>query len=91
MTVLSTRWRFDNYTKKGEFYIEKKYEKIRETLFTFKLHSTELLSFWWDISQKKNHEKIIVKVCLCSSYTLQNSFHFDEILHRKYKIPFDAI
>ena len=23
MTVLSTRWRIDNYTKKGEFYIEK--------------------------------------------------------------------
>ena len=23
MTDLSTRWRFDSYTKKGEFYIEK--------------------------------------------------------------------
>ena len=46
MTVFYTRWRFDNYTKKGEFYIEKKtHEKIRETLFTFKLHSAELLSF----------------------------------------------
>ena len=36
MTFLSTRWRFDNYTKKGEFYIEKKIrEKICETLFRF--------------------------------------------------------
>ena len=45
MTILSTRWRFDNYTKKGEFYIEKNHEKNRETLFTFKLHSAEHLSF----------------------------------------------
>ena len=44
-----------------------------------------------EIFHQKNHEKILVKVCLFSSYTLQNSFHFDEILHRKYKIPFDAI
>ena len=91
MTVLSTRWRFDNYTKKGEFYIEKKnHEKIRETLFTLYNAERELLSFWWDFSQKKIMKKF-VKVCLHSSYTLQNSFHFDEILRRKYKIPFDAI
>ena len=44
MTVLYTRWRFENY-KKGEFYIEKNHEKTRETLFTFRLHSKELLSF----------------------------------------------
>ena len=38
MTVSNTRWRFDNYTK-SEFYIAKTHEKVRETLFTFKLHS----------------------------------------------------
>ena len=40
MTILYTRWRFD------EFYLpeKKNYEKIRETLFTFKLHSADLLS-----------------------------------------------
>ena len=27
-------------------------KKIRESLFTFKLHTTELLSFWRDIAQK---------------------------------------
>ena len=47
MTVLSTRWRFDNYTKKGEFYIAKKnHEKIRETLFTLQLrNAAERLHF----------------------------------------------
>ena len=29
-----------------------KIEKIRETLFAFKLHSVELLSFWHNFSQK---------------------------------------
>ena len=53
MTVLSTRWRFDNYTKKGEFYIEKKIMKK------------------------------FVKLCLHLSYIVQNSFHFDEIFHKK--------
>ena len=56
MTVLSTRWRFDDYTKKGEFYVEKNNEKIRESLFTYKLQNAELLSFWWDFSQKNNDE-----------------------------------
>ena len=46
MTFLSTRWRFDINSKKGELYIENKnHEKIRETLFTYKLHNAELLSF----------------------------------------------
>ena len=46
MTVLSTRWRFDNYTKKGEFYVEKKNrENIRADLFTFKLQGTKILAF----------------------------------------------
>ena len=56
MTVLSTRWRFDNYTKKGEFYIEKK------------------------IVQK------FVKLCLHSSYEVQNSYQFDEILRFPIKV-----
>ena len=39
MTVLSTRWRFDNYTKKGEFYIEKNnHEKVRETVYIQATH-----------------------------------------------------
>ena len=45
---------------------KKNHEKIREILFTFKLCSAELLSFWWDFS----HTKKIVKVCLHSSCTL---------------------
>ena len=35
-------------------------------------------------------KKNLVKVCLRSSYTLQNSFQFNEFLHRKYTIQFDA-
>ena len=31
--------------------------------------------------------KKIVKLCLHSSYIAQNSFPFDEIFHRKFKIP----
>ena len=47
MTVLYTRWRF------AEFYLpEKKSRKIRQTLFTFELHSAELLSIWRDFLQK---------------------------------------
>ena len=59
MTVLYTRWRFDNYTQKPNFT----YQKILlfflncETLFTI------------------------------LSYRAQNSFHFDDIFHRKFKIP----
>ena len=45
MTILYTRWRFDNYTQD------------------------------------------LVKLCLHLSYITQNSFHFDEIFHRKLKIP----
>ena len=45
MTVLYTRWRFDIYTQEQNFTYQKNHEKIRETLFTFLLHSAELLSF----------------------------------------------
>ena len=99
MIFLFPRWRFDYYTK-AEFYIANKHEKICETLFTFKLHNAEHLSFWRDFSLHnwkfefyfwkkklaKNWEKIVkkfVKLCLHSSYTMQNSFHFDEIFHKK--------
>ena len=42
-----------NYFHFDEIYHQKKYhEKIRETLFTFKLHTTELLSFWRDFAHK---------------------------------------
>ena len=34
------------------FNKKKNPEKIRESLFTFKLHTTELLSFWQDFAQK---------------------------------------
>ena len=33
-------------------------KKIRENLFTFKLHSAELLSFSRDLSHKKIHESL---------------------------------
>ena len=39
MTILYTRWRFD------KFYLQ---EEIRETLFTFKVHSAELLFYVLD-------------------------------------------
>ena len=52
MTVLYTRWRSDNYTQDQEpnFTYQnlgfiRFIEKIRQTLFTSKLHSAELLSF----------------------------------------------
>ena len=45
MTVLYTRWRSDNYTQKPIFTYQNFFEKICETLFTFKLHIAELLSF----------------------------------------------
>ena len=91
MTVLYTRWRFDNYTKKGEFYIGKKIMKKFVKLCLLSSYIVQNSFHFDEIFHKKNYEKIIVKVCLRSSYTLQNSFHFDKILHRKYKIPFDAI
>ena len=34
------------------FHKKKNHEKICESLFTFKLHTTELLSFWLDFAQK---------------------------------------
>ena len=150
MTVLYTRWRFNNKTV--EFYLPKKLLKIRETISELKLILIDILLtqkimkkfvklclhfktpfiltiFFFtenaensklrknrknykkekffkkkfvklclhsknpfdEIFHKKNHQKFLVKVCLRSSFTLQNSFHFDEIFHRKYKIPFDAI
>ena len=45
MTVLYTRWRFGIYTQEQNFAYQKNHEKICETLFTFKLHSADLLSF----------------------------------------------
>ena len=46
MTVLNTRWRFDKNAKKNRILQSKKiYLKIRETLFTFKLHAEEHFSF----------------------------------------------
>ena len=47
MTVLYTRWRFDTLTQDQEPNFTS-----RETLFTFKLQSAELLSFWRDFSKK---------------------------------------
>ena len=55
ITVLYTRWRFDNYAQdqKTEYYLpEFIFEKICEILFTFMQHSAELLSFWRDFSHK---------------------------------------
>ena len=31
--------------------------------------------------------KKFVKLCLHLSYIVQNSFHFDEIFHMKFKLP----
>ena len=47
VTVLYTRWRFDNYTQDQEpnFTYQNFFGKNCETLFTSKLHSAELLSF----------------------------------------------
>ena len=45
MTVLYTRWRFDIYTQENNFAYHIFFEKIRETLFTFKLQTAELPSF----------------------------------------------
>ena len=68
MTVLYTRWRSDNYTQKPIFTYQNFFEKICETLFTFKLSSADLLSIWRDFfykkqnitnfSSAKNYEKI---------------------------------
>ena len=52
MTVLYTRWRFDNYKKR----------RI--------LHSEKIM-------------KKFVKLCLHSSYIVQNSFHFEEFFSNK--------
>ena len=41
MTVLFTRWRFDNYKKRRILHSEKNCEKFREPLFTFRQHRTE--------------------------------------------------
>ena len=60
MTVLYTRWLFDDYTQD---------QQPNDTYQKFCL--------------KKNS----VKVCWHLSYLAQNSFHFDEIFHRKFKIP----
>ena len=38
------RWCFENYKERRRI-LHRKHEKTRETLFTFRLHSTELLSF----------------------------------------------
>ena len=66
MTVLYTRWRFENY-KNGQIYIAKKnHEKARETLFTYRLHSKKIL-------------KKLVKLCIHLGCIVKNSFHFDEI------------
>ena len=43
---------FHKKQKIANFTSAKNYEKIRETLFTSRLHSAELLSFWRDFSQK---------------------------------------
>ena len=49
-------------------------------IITQKIKSRILLTiiFFWKNS---------VKLCLHLSYIAQNSFHFDEIFHRKFKIP----
>ena len=60
--------------KKSEFYIEKtNHEKIREPLFTFKLHNAELLPFWWYFSQKKSWK---------------NSWKFIYVQATHYRTPF---
>ena len=43
---------FHKKQKIANFTSAKNYEKIRQTLFTSRLHSAELLSFWRDFSQK---------------------------------------
>ena len=53
-------------------------KKIRETLFTFKQNSAELLVFWRDFFLSLKNV-IFVKLCLHSSKTVQDSFRFDEI------------
>ena len=36
------------------------------------------------VIQPKNKQEKIVKVCLYSSYIMQNSIHFDDFFHRKF-------
>ena len=54
-------------------------KKIRETLFTFKQNSAELLVFWRDFFLSLKNVINFVKLCLHSSETMQDSFRFDEI------------
>ena len=70
-------------------------QKNRESLFTFKLHNAELLSFWRNFFLKKysiflyisekNHKKS-VKVCLHLSYAVQTEtsyLHFDDFFFKR--------
>ena len=55
--VVQISLQFDEIFSHGKlriFTYEKNYEKIRETLFTLRLHSTELLSFWRDFFFMEN-------------------------------------
>ena len=77
LTVLYTRWRFEN-----------------NTIVEFNIHATKgrapfnLTRFFTTKLKSRNLRlKIFVKVCLHLSYIARNSFHFDEIFHRKFKIP----
>ena len=59
-------------------------KKIRETLFVFKQNSAKLLSFWRDFFLSLKNV-IFVKLCLHSSKTVRNSFHFDETFFQVWK------
>ena len=96
MTVLYTRWRFDNYTQDQEsnFTYQNFFGKnsaklclhlsyIAQNSFHFDeffLRKFGKFQFWF-------YRKNSVKLCLLLSYMAQNSFHFDEIFHRKFNIP----
>ena len=63
--------------------------KNRETLFTFKLQSTELLSFWRDISHKIQNYNFtkVMKNSWNFVYILVPQFlQFDDLFQRTFKI-----
>ena len=82
--------------KEQNFIYQKIHEKICDTLFTFKLHSAELLSFWRDFSHKirnSNFTKIMKKFVKFKlhraellSFWRDFFFFFSFFLHKIHKI-----
>ena len=69
---------FHPYVTMLQYYFQTK-EKIRDTLFTFELNSVDLSSFWRIFLLNFKLWKL-VKLCLRSSYKVQNSLLFDGFL-----------